>query len=186
MNDLPLTLSTLHDHIWQTLSEGVAHRHAPARNVALATVAPTGDAPELRTVILRAADKPSATLDFHTDLRSAKVAALRLRPLAEALVWDPVARLQIRLSGPVSILTGPSVTDAWNRVPEPARISYGNLPGPGEPIPDALAYTSGTGDAVFAVLRMSVTQIDALHLGDRHRRAHFRKVDNWQGEWLSP
>lgn len=203
------SLPGIHDRVWQTLSRGVADRHAPARHLAFATVAPDG-APQVRTVVLRAADRTAATIDIHTDLRSAKIAALGADPRAEALVWDPRAHLQIRLSGPVAILTGPAVAPLWSRIPDTARVSYGNTPGPGVPIPGPLDHGPGDGTAVFAVLRMAIARIDALHLGDRHRRAHFAKADaqpdgwvdaqpdakpvgsadgwagGWAGGWLSP
>jgi hypothetical protein len=185
MTDWSDTLPGIHDRVWQTLTRGVADRHAPGRHLALATVAPDG-APQVRTVVLRAADRTAATIDIHTDLRSAKIAALTANPLAEALVWDPRAHLQIRLSGPVAILTGNDVAPLWARIPDTARVSYGNTPGPGTPIPGPRDHAPGDGAAVFAVLRMAIARIDALHLGDPHRRAQFVQVDGWAGGWLSP
>lgn len=44
---------------------GVDDRHAPARHPTLATVNSEGK-PQARTVVLRAADQRSATLDIHT------------------------------------------------------------------------------------------------------------------------
>jgi len=185
MPDWHSTLPSLLGRVWQSLGRGVADRHAPARHIALATTAPDGT-PQVRTVVLRAADPAEATLDIHSDLRSAKVAALRTRPLAEALVWDRRARLQIRLSGEVAILTGPAAAALWSRVPENARPVYGAEPPPGTPIPESLAYATADGTAAFAVLRLTLARIEVLHLGDRHRRAAFLRAGAWQGEWLSP
>jgi pyridoxamine 5'-phosphate oxidase len=185
MADWRVTLPGLLARVWQTLGRGVADRRGPARHIALATTSPDG-APQVRTVVLRAADAALGTIDIHTDLRSAKVAALRVRPLAEALVWDPRARLQIRLSGEVAILAGPAAAALWSRVPETARPVYGADPPPGTPIPESLAYTTGDGTAAFAVLRLSLARIEVVHLGDRHRRAAFLRAGGWQGEWLSP
>ena len=69
-------LTGLHAQVWARLLHGVANRQAPARHPTLATLSPDGW-PEARTVVLRAADPVAGTLDLHTDLYSAKVAALR-------------------------------------------------------------------------------------------------------------
>ena len=183
--DWSSTLVDLQVRVWQMLARGVADRHAPGRHIALATTAPDG-APQVRTVVLRAADAAAATLDIHTDLRSAKVRALHARPLAEALVWDPRAHLQARLSGEVTILTGPAAAALWARVPPAARPVYGAEPPPGTPIPESLAYATADGTAAFAVLRLTLARIEVLHLGDRHRRAAFLREGGWQGQWLSP
>jgi hypothetical protein len=167
------------------MGRGVADARAPARHIALATTAPDG-APQVRTVVLRAAEPEAGTIDIHTDLRSAKVAALRARPQAEALVWDRRARLQVRLSGEVAILTGEGAAALWARVPMAARPVYGADPPPGTPIAGALAYASGDGTAAFAVLRLTLGRIEVLHLGERHRRAAFLRDGNWEGQWLSP
>lgn len=74
-------LQTLHAQVWARLLRGVQDRHAPARHPGFATVSPTGW-PEVRTVVLRAVDALGATLDIHTDLRSAKALALQHNPRA--------------------------------------------------------------------------------------------------------
>ena len=183
--DWSTTLPGLRWRVWQMLARGVADRHAPARHIALATTSPDG-APPVRTVVRRAADEAAATLDIHTDLRSGKVTALRARPQAEVLVWDPRTHLQARLSGEVTILTGPAAAALWARVPQAARPLYGAEPPPGTPIPEALAYATADGTAAFAVLRLTLARIEVLHLGDRHRRAAFLREGGWQGQWLSP
>ena len=185
MPEWSTTLAGLRAQVWQMLGRGVSDRHDPARHIALATTAPDG-APQVRTVVLRAVDATAATLDIHTDLRSAKVRALRALPLAEALVWDPRAHLQARLSGEVTILAGPAAAALWAGVPLAARPVYGAEPPPGTPITESLAYATTDGTAAFAVLRLTLARIDVLHLGDRHRRAAFLREGGWQGQWLSP
>ncbi len=137
-------LAAFHDRAWEVLHRGVADRDAAARVMALATVAADG-APEVRSVILRAADGAAGTVDVHTDARSAKVAALRAMPRAAAVVWDPVTRVQVRLSGEVAVLQGAAVAGDWDRVPRVARVSYGNDPAPGSPIAGPEDYVAGEG-----------------------------------------
>ena len=137
-------------------------------------------------MVLCAADKGTGTLDIHTDLHSAKVAELRRTPFAALHVWDAAARLQMRLEATATILTGPDAAVVWAGVPDASRHSYGSLPAPGQPIAQALDYARQPDPASFAVLRLTVQMIDALHLGPNHRRARFDRHAGWAGIWLAP
>ena len=178
-------LAQLHAEVWLRLSRGVHDRHAPARHPTLATVSPDGR-PQARTVVLRAADKAAGTVDIHTDLRSAKVGDLRATPFAALHVWDASAHLQLRLEAQVTLLTGQDVAAIWNRVPEASRGAYGSMPAPSEPILQALDYTKAADPSSFAVLRLEILAVDALHLGPNHRRARFDRDNGWAGAWLAP
>lgn len=179
------TLAGIHTHLWRRLLVGVADRTAPARHPVFATVGPDGW-PEARTVVLRGADAGAGLLEVHTDLNSAKVVSLRKRGLAALHIWDEGEGLQIRVQAEVTILSGADVVQVWAGVPDPSRQSYGVTPAPGQPIADALAYVKLPDPTTFAVLRCAVQRIDAVHLGMRHRRARFDRVDGWAGQWLSP
>jgi len=86
----------------------------------------------------------------------------------------------------VTILTGAAVAEAWARVPDPSRQSYGTRPAPGTPIAVALEYDKPADPASFAVLRCAVQAMDIVHLGPQHRRARFDRADGWAGQWLAP
>ena len=178
-------LSDLYAQVWARLVRGVRDRRAPARHPTLATVTPDGK-PQARTVVLRAADKGTGTLDIHTHLLSSKVAALRATPFAALHVWDAAAHLQMRLESTVTILIGADVAATWAGLPDASRQSYGSLPAPGQPIAQALDYAKRADPASFAVLRLTVQTIDALHLGPLHRRARFDRSVGWTGTWLAP
>jgi pyridoxamine 5'-phosphate oxidase len=178
-------LPELHMKIWTRLVRGVRDRRAPTRHPTLATVTPDGR-PQARTVVLRAADKTMGTLVIHTDLHATKVADLHATPFAALHVWDAAARLQIRLEATAIILTGPDVAALWAAVPDVSRQSYGSHPAPGQPLAQALDYTKQPDPASFAVLRLTVQTIDALHLGADHRRARFDRDAGWVGTWLAP
>ena len=178
-------LTTLYAQVWARLVRGVADRHAPARHPTLATVSPDGD-PQVRTIVLRAANAPGATLQFHTDLRSAKVTALRRNPQAAVHIWDASAHLQTRITGDVRILVGDDVAAIWAKVPDASQQSYGTQPAPGLPINEALAYDKRATATNFAVLHFAVQVFDVLHLGPKHRRARFERTDGWAGQWLAP
>jgi pyridoxamine 5'-phosphate oxidase len=178
-------LTTLHAHVWTRLTRGVNDRHAPARHPTLATVGTDG-VPQARTVVLRAADPEPGTLTLYTDRHSAKVAELRANPLAALHIWDAAAHLQIRIEAAVTIGTGAESAGVWAGVPEASRYAYSSTATPGQPIPEALAYTKTPDPAAFALLCLSVEAIDALHLGRDHRRARFERRDDWAGQWLVP
>lgn len=128
----------------------------------------------------------AGTLNIHTDVSSAKVAALLHNPRAALHVWDASPHLQSRIDVTVEILTGSEVAAIWARVPGLSRQSYGTVPAPGQPIVGALAYQACPDPAAFAVLRCTVRAIDVLHLGPQHRRGRFDLVNRWAGQWLAP
>ncbi|MEM8794612.1 MAG: pyridoxamine 5'-phosphate oxidase family protein [Pseudomonadota bacterium] len=179
------SLADFLDKAWQLLGRGVADRRAPSRHPTFATVSPRGD-PEARTVVLRAADREMATLDVHTDTKSAKFEALKKYPAAELHIWEPKPRIQIRLLTEVELLTEAITLSAWDKVPPKSRDSYGIEPAPGSAIAGAFEYTKTPDQSRFSVLRCSVKSIDLLHLGDQHQRAKYLRSDNWQGTWLAP
>ena len=181
----PQDLSAFLAEAWQHLGRGVADKRSPARFPTFCTVSADGK-PHARTVALRAARQSDAQLEVHTDRDTPKIAHLRHTPFAAFHVWLPRADLQIRLNCTVEILTGESVSDDWQKVPPLSRVSYGTIPIPGTPIPDAFAYDKPAVQERFAVLRCTVSEIDLVHLGQPHRRARYHREDNWKGSWLAP
>lgn len=181
----PNDLGAFLTRAWQIIGRGVADRRSPARHPTLATVSPEGR-PQARTVVLRAADRPSATLEIHTDTASAKVVALRATPQAELHVWDSRAKIQLRLAADVTICTGAETAAQWDAIPEASRVSYGTTPDPGQVIPHVYAYEKPSCPDRFAVLRFALTSIDIVHLDTRHRRASFTRSSHWSGAWLAP
>jgi pyridoxamine 5'-phosphate oxidase len=179
------SLPSLYDHAWQRLVRGVHDRRAPARHPTLATVSPEGQ-PQARTVVLRAVDRASGCLTVHTSLHSPKVHDLKRLPVAAVHVWDAGSRLQIRMQADVAIVSGAAAAQAWSKVPERSRAAYTGGQAPGEPIQDALAYTSIPDARAFAMLQLSLQSIDLLHLGPVHRRACFTRDRTWEGQWLVP
>ncbi|KIN60357.1 Pyridoxamine 5'-phosphate oxidase-related, FMN-binding [Sulfitobacter noctilucae] len=170
---------------WQHLGRGVTDSRSPARYPTFATTDSNGT-PQARTVALRGASQSGATVEVHTDTQTDKIASLRQTPLAALHIWLPKADLQIRLTAEVEILTGDAVEDAWAKVPEGSRVSYGTEPAPGTPIDHVYAYEKPSKRSRFAVLVCHLTHMDLVHLGERHRRAVFTKDDGWQGSWVAP
>ncbi|WP_447553557.1 pyridoxamine 5'-phosphate oxidase family protein [Vreelandella sp. EE22] len=178
-------LPLLYNHLWACLAQGVNDRHGPARQPTLVTVSEIGQ-PQARTIVLREADKQAATLATYTDIHSDKIGALRAHPAAALHIWHAEQKLQLRIEANVTILSGDEVSERWQRIPEHARTAYSCGPAPGEPIADSLAYTKTPAQSAFAVLWLEVQAIEALHLGQQHRRAVFKRADEWAGQWRVP
>ena len=174
------TLTGLFDTVWQHLSRGMADRHHPARHPTLATSGPDG--PELRTLVLRRADRSAALLELHTDAASPKAAQIAADPRIALHVWLPKPRLQIRARGLATLAPGDPALFAT--LPAEVQANYGG-PAPGTPLaedPD-----TGPGDPTrFTRILCHLTEIDALLLGAPHRRARYPADSDWQGAWIAP
>ena len=179
------SLDGIFAQLWQGFERGVAERSAPARHPTFATVS-VDHWPETRMVVLRAATRETGVLEVHTDITSGKVASLRAQPRAELHIWDDKKRLQTRARCTVSLTHGAAAAETWAKVPDPGRQSYGITPPPGHPIATALAYEKRPLLDSFAVLRCQIERIDAVYLGEAHRRAVFVRQDLWAGEWCAP
>ena len=187
------------DTAWRLLSAGAADRRSPVHTPVVASVDDDG-APDARVMVLRAADRATATLRFHTDRRSPKCLALgggRIMVVA----YHPGEAIQLRLAGTARIVTqGAMVEAVWAAASPFARRAYlveaapGNaLPAAGSGLPPRLhgrapdAAELVTARPNFAVVMAELTAIDWLHLAsDGHRRARFTARDGWQGRWVVP
>ncbi|MEM7743340.1 MAG: pyridoxamine 5'-phosphate oxidase family protein [Pseudomonadota bacterium] len=179
------TLAGIWDAAWDELDVAVQTRRGPWRHPVLATIGVVG--PEVRTVVLRLADKQRAAFEVYTDIRTAKVTEISADPRVGLVAWDPDILLQFRVRGTASVTAGAPVAERWDTLPPAARASYAAIVVPGErsvgddqrtPTPDARH---------FAVVEITASEIELLHLGEeRHRRGVFRRTDGWNGNWVQP
>lgn len=164
------TLEAVLHGIWQALAAAPADASAPWRFPALATVDAAG-APRLRTLVLRAADRSTATLALHTDARSAKAAEIARDPRVALLFWDSARLVQLRAEGTATLAPDES---AFAALPPAARGVYAVAPPPGTPIPAAGAFAHADPAPAFRLLRVAVARLEWLDLsGPRHARARF-------------
>ncbi len=197
-NDLTQTLA----EIQRLGEEGAVNRKAAAHHPVVATI-DTNGFPNQRVMILRECNWAKSTLRFHTDLRSDKIAHITAQPRASALIYDEAAKLQIRLSGRLSIEHEDAAEDAWNASTEFARRCYMTQSAPGSAanapisgLPDWIEGKQPTLDMLrdarenFAILWFEFDRIDWLYLANSgHRRARFVKgaeSTSWACEWLIP
>ena len=173
------------------LAEGADDPGSPWRNPALATVGP-GQEPRVRTVVLRRFDPVARHLELHTDARSAKHTELLANPAAELHGWDAARRVQLRVAGTVGLHRDDAVAQAaWDRLRPASRDTYRVEPGPGTRLttPDEASQAGEeAARSVFCVMRLAITQLEWLHLGQgSHRRARFTwAADARTAMWLVP
>lgn len=180
MPDPWLDLTSLHAHLWSRLAQGATHAEDPFRIVALATIGANG--PEARMVALRAADAAALTVELHTDLRTAKVAALRNDPRAALLLWDAATQEQLRLTLDVTMI--PADAARWKAIPDGSRLNYGTDPAPGTPVETPTEVTRTPDVARHVAILGQVQSMDAVSLAHRpHRRARF---DQDGATWIAP
>jgi len=179
-------LETTLDHVWQTLSRATADRRSPARTPVLATTGADG-VPDARVVVLRSARRSTGVLEVYTDNRTKKVKDLEINAFATFCVWLPKADLQIRIKSLAVISSGADVLSVWQSLSASARRVYGGVPAPGALLARPSEHGVQPDPAVLTVLSCQISEIETLHLGrDLHRRARFRREDDWEGAWCAP
>ena len=180
---------------WRLLEDGPRLRRNAFHMPALATVDAQGH-PQVRTVVLREADRVGGTLRFHCDRRSRKAAEISTSARAALHGYDSDAKVQIRVTGRAVLHTGDALADdAWAGSMAMSRVCYGTDPAPGTLLPAGEAYALPDTDAAialgrphFAAVVIRAETLDFLYLDRRgHRRAAWtRDGAGWSGAWLAP
>ena len=88
--------TNVYQELWQSLGAATRSR-SPFTMMQLATIGMDG-APKVRTIVIRQVDETHSTLSFVTDVRSPKIAEIRLDPRVSLVGYDPQAGIQIRLT----------------------------------------------------------------------------------------
>ncbi|MEM8757937.1 MAG: pyridoxamine 5'-phosphate oxidase family protein [Planctomycetota bacterium] len=199
----PDTLGGVIEAVWTLLGRGAADRRHGFHLPVLATTDEHGR-PEARTVVLRGADRRLGEIRCHTDARSPKAAHLESRPVAAWCFYDKGQRVQVRASGPITLLTPGSSNDAaetWDRAGVGSKRCYLAPHAPSrpaaEPSPNLPGFALANrltpdevepGRANFMVLVCRVERLEWLALRhDGHRRAAFtRDATGWTETWIEP
>lgn len=179
-------------HAWDLLEQGVKARRSAFHTPSLATVGMDG-LPDVRTVVLRQADRARALLRFHTDRRSGKWEQLSRNDRCAVHIYDAAMKIQLRLRGTAALHHGDAVaTAAWEGSRPLSRQCYAQPAAPGAALDRPLAGGDAQGPTDgaenFCVLLFTVDRVEWLYLSHRgHRRAAWSRTANgWNGGWLAP
>lgn len=195
-------LTVVYDGIWKSLKGAVGDVASAYRFPTLASVAADGESAEVRTVVLRAAERAKNRLICYSDSRAPKITQLMSKPVAAWCFFDATAGLQIRVKGETHVeREGDAVETRWAGLDQFGILSYagGIAPGTryeGEPNSDILARFQADPGSLrafarqnFAVITTHVQSVDWLQLSmEGNRRAIF-KVDSdgqIEGNWVHP
>ncbi|EAU41405.1 Flavin Mononucleotide Binding Protein [Fulvimarina pelagi HTCC2506] len=194
-------------HALGELSAAVSDRGHGFRTFTVASVDANGE-PSARVVVLRAFDRDSWQLRFHTDGRSRKVSEFAENGRVSLVFYDKGRKLQIRLGGRAEVhKIDPSdknglAAEAFTASLPMSRECYRIEPGPGTVLgaPDGYRHAdvsqhkngdiaADPGASHFAAVVVAFETAEVLYLASEgHRRSRFRDVGNGihEGVWLTP
>jgi len=187
------SLADIYDSIWRKLDRAVHTGREPWHLLSLATI--REERPEIRTVVLKGAEKAERLVWMHTDLRSPKHLDVHKNSEGALLFYDPRDCWQLRLNGTLSFDQNSESTEkAWQRIAPYGRRCYQGpeIPGtqsleansnlPSEPTEFELGRNN------FSRLLFQVTKMDWLSL---KASGHVRSQWQWDGKefigtWVAP
>lgn len=190
------------DLVWKQAEAGAVDPSHPFRTPTFGTAG--NDQPQLRTVVLRSAQRDTRSLSFHSDRRADKIEEVRANERIAWHVWMPERSLQVRMRGRATVHTDDALADRmWEAEPPESLGHYLNddppataIDEPVDELPDAFHEGTLTEEDVaagrphFAVVRTVIDEIDALHLQPgNHQRALFTwdtASNAFSGSWLVP
>ena len=184
--------------IWSMLDNAIKDRGSPFR----IPVFICGDQDDFdgRIVVLRKSDRENNLVQYHSDIRSNKIAKLKSNKNASMLFYDKEEKIQVRLKVECIINHNNEITkESWLKTGHMSRKCYlvDNSPGTKSDIPtsglkpelDNFEFTmehSEVGYKNFTVIQCKIKSIEWLYLAAKgHRRAKF-DLENNKEHWLVP
>ena len=184
--------------IWSILDDAVTNRSSQFR----IPVFICGDQKDFdgRIVVLRKSDQSNNLVQFHSDIRSDKIAKLKNNKNASMLFYDKEEKIQVRLKVECTINYNNKITkESWSKTQHISRKCYlvENGHGTESPNPtsglnpelDNFEFTmeqSEEGYKNFTVIQCRIKSMEWLYLAAKgHRRARF-EIDNNKESWLVP
>ncbi|MEC4891981.1 MAG: pyridoxamine 5'-phosphate oxidase family protein [Oscillatoria sp. PMC 1051.18] len=194
-------LNELLAHIWEQVELGATQVDHPYHVSSFATVG--SKEVNLRTVILRFAERESRSLLFHSDRRAGKIKDIGDRSRIGWLFWDRSSKQQVRFWGEAKLHFDDELANwVWeNSNPQSLKIYLKPvapntvLEKPSSGLIKEVETANLTnleqvavGRKNFAVIQTVIDKIDFLHL---HSEGNYRACFQWkksefQGSWLIP
>ena len=184
--------------IWSMFSDAVTNRGSPFRIPVF--ICGTQKDFDGRIVVLRKSDQSNNLIQYHSDIRSDKIAKLKKDNNAAMLFYDKEEKIQVRLKVKCTINHNNEITkESWSKTGHISRKCYLVDSGPGtvsttpisglKPELDNFEFTmeqSEVGYKNFTVIQCKIKSIEWLYLAAKgHRRARFDLENNTE-HWLVP
>ena len=184
--------------IWSMLNTAIKDRGSPFRIPVF--ICGNQDDFDGRIVVLRKSDQSNNLIQYHSDIRSNKIAKLKSNKKASMLFYDKDEKIQVRLKVECTINHDNEVTKkSWLKTGHMSRKCYLVDSGPGTESPsptsglkpelDNFEFTmeqSEEGYKNFTVIQCKIKNIEWLYLAAKgHRRAKF-DLENDKEHWLIP
>ena len=191
-------LSEIKKKIWSMLDDAIKDRSSPFRIPVF--ICGNQDNFDGRIVVLRKSDRSNNLIQYHSDIRSDKIAKLKNNKNASMLFYDKEEKIQVRLKIVCTVNHDNDITkESWLKTGHMSRKCYLVDNGPGtesetptsglKPELDNFEFTMEQSDAGyknFTVIQCEVKSIEWLYLAAKgHRRAKF-DLENNKEHWLVP
>ena len=190
--------SEIKNKIWSMLDGAIKDRSSPFR----IPVFICGNQNDFdgRIVVLRKSDQSNNLIQYHSDIRSNKIAKLKSNKNASMLFYDKEEKIQVRLKVECTVNHDNEITkESWLKTGHMSRKCYlvDNGPGTESPSPtsglkpelDNFEFTmeqSEAGYKNFTVIQCRIKSMEWLYLAAKgHRRARF-DLENNSDTWLIP
>ena len=190
--------SEIKNKIWSMLDNAIKDRSSPFR----IPVFICGNQNDFdgRIVVLRKSDQSNNLIQYHSDIRSNKIAKLKDNKNASILFYDKEEKIQVRLKVECTVNHDNKTTkESWLKTGHMSRKCYLVDNGPGtesdtptsglKPELDNFEFTmeqSEAGYKNFTVIQCKIKIIEWLYLAAKgHRRARF-DLENNKERWLVP
>jgi len=190
----------IQNKIWSMLDNAVKDRSSPFRIPVF--ICGNQDDFDGRIVVLRKSDQSNNRIQYHSDIRSGKIAKLRNNKSASMLFYDKEEKIQVRLKVECTVNHENEITkESWLNTGHMSRKCYlvDNNPGTESPFPtsglkpelDSFEFTmeqSEEGYKNFTVIQCKIKSIEWLYLAAKgHRRAKFEySINGSKKRWLVP
>jgi pyridoxamine 5'-phosphate oxidase len=185
--------------IWLMLSDAVSNRNSPFR----IPVFICGNQSDFdgRIVVLRKSDQSNNILQYHSDIRSGKIARLRKNKNGAMLFYDKEEKIQVRMKVDCVVNHNNDTTkESWSKTQHVSRKCYLVDSDPGsksatptsglKPELDNFKFSkeqSEAGYKNFTVIQCKIKSIEWLYLAAKgHRRAFLDYSDGEKYTWLVP
>jgi len=184
--------------IWSMLNSAIKDRGSPFRIPVF--ICGNQDDFDGRIVVLRKSDQSNNIVQYHSDIRSDKIAKLKNNKNAAMLFYDKEEKIQVRLKVECVVNHDNEITkESWLKTGHVSRKCYLVDDGPGaisssptsglKPKLDNFEFTmeeSEEGYKNFTVIQCKIKSVEWLYLAAKgHRRAKF-DLENNKEHWLIP